>query len=658
MSRLPSRRSRCHRLTMRLCTLPFFIAAVAGIVIPDGQTLTLNDIPYFRSGLPVSRFEWDLDDIPFPISSSEKMGVVPLTVLPVNATTQLDSILASFRQQDDVFQDAFLRAVYLSSSNPGDQNIPSNDALLTFRSYGTETLLTGQEVAAGPWISANLTVDLPPGPYFVFQPTGEVFRAYRLYPDNDMAFVQATISDEKGGFMAMPAVTENAMTKDVAVPSRLYSTPTREQPLAGLRVGVKDIFHLKGLRTGGGSRSYYFLYGPQNVTAPSIQRLIDLGAVVVGKTGTVQFSTGDRPTADWVDFHCSFNPRGDGYQSPSGSSSGSGAAIASYEWLDLAVGSDTGGSVRLPASLQGLYGNRPSTGAISLEHVLPLSAPLDTAGVFARHPGLWARTVQSWYPNFERSYTSFPGRLLLVDDGWNGTGISPHAHRHLTRFVDRLEEFLQVPREMVDIQQRWRDTHTSPPLELNDLLNETYAILTAVDQYNRLAKPFYSDYAAVHDGRRPFINPGPRFRWQWGQDRGGDAAYEVALRNMTIFREWWETLGFGQPDKASCSESLVVSMFSSGEVDYRDEYYASTVPPPVGWSTLYASVMAGTPEVVVPLGEIPYQSRITLHEEYLPVTAALQMARGCDHVLADLVAALGEKGILQSVGVGSRMYSS
>ncbi|PKY02366.1 putative amidase [Aspergillus campestris IBT 28561] len=633
---------------MRLCTVTLLAAAVVGTTIPDGQTLTLNDIPYFLSGIPVSRFQYDLVDSPFPFSPSDGTGMVPLTVLSVNATTQLDSVLASFRHEDDVFQDAFLGAVYLASSHQGDNGLPMDDFMLTLQSVGMETLLAGPGVVAGPWVSANLTMGLSPGPYFVSQHTGQVFRAYRLYPDHNMAFVQATISDEKGGFMAFPAITENAMTKDVAVPSRLYSTPTREQPLAGLRVGVKDIFHIKGLRTSGGSRSYYFLYGRQNVTASSIQRLIDLGAVVVGKTGTVQFSTGDRPTADWVDFHCPFNPRGDGYQAPGGSSSGSGAAIASYEWLDLAVGSDTGGSVRFPAALQGVYGNRPSTGAISLDHVLPLSPLLDTAGMLARHSGLWARTVQSWYPNFERNYTSFPRQLLLADDGWDGAGMSPHAHHLLTRFADRLEGFLQVPRTLVNIQQRWRDTHASAPLELNHLLNETYAIITAVDQYNRLAKPLYADYASRYDGRRPFINPGPRYRWQWGQDRGGDAAYEVALRNMTIFREWWETLGFGRSDEASCSEALVVSMFSSGEVDYRDEYYESTVSPPFGWSTDYASVMAGAPEVVVPLGEIPYQSAITLHEEYLPVTAALQMARGCDHVLADLVAALGEKGILQS----------
>ena len=116
------------------------------------------------------------------------------------------------------------------------------------------------------------------------------------------------------------------MTKSVAVPSRLYYTPSSDKPLAGvssrksfadthltelqkLRLGVKDIFHLKGLRTSGGNRAFHDLYPPRNATGSALQRLIDMGAVIVGKMGTVQFANGDNPTADWVDFHCPFNPR-------------------------------------------------------------------------------------------------------------------------------------------------------------------------------------------------------------------------------------------------------------------------------------------------------------------------------------------------------------
>ncbi|KAF2797298.1 hypothetical protein K505DRAFT_298554 [Melanomma pulvis-pyrius CBS 109.77] len=83
---------------------------------------------------------------------------------------------------------------------------------------------------------------------------------------------------------------------------------------------------------------------PAGETAPALQRLIDLGAVVVGKTKTTQFALGERPTADYVDQLAPFNPRGDGYQHPQGSSCGTGAGVASYDWLDFGTGSDTGGS--------------------------------------------------------------------------------------------------------------------------------------------------------------------------------------------------------------------------------------------------------------------------------------------------------------------------
>ncbi|KAH7072493.1 amidase signature domain-containing protein [Paraphoma chrysanthemicola] len=70
-----------------------------------------------------------------------------------------------------------------------------------------------------------------------------------------------------------------------------------------------------------------------------------MGAVIIGKTKTTQFALGERPTADYVDQLAPFNPRGDGYQHPQGSSAGTGAGLASYDWMDIATGSDTGGSL-------------------------------------------------------------------------------------------------------------------------------------------------------------------------------------------------------------------------------------------------------------------------------------------------------------------------
>ncbi|KAA8642558.1 hypothetical protein EYZ11_009983 [Aspergillus tanneri] len=645
---------------MYIGALLSLVTAAAGAAVPNGQTISLNGIPYYISGIPVSTIQGHNSSL-FDMSLVEGIDIIPFSVIPITPTTRIDSLLSDYTQRDDVFQSAFLRTVLLTlnSQRTGGKNISISDHVSVLKSTGNKLLMTGQGLPSSSstgTVPAQLSKDLPSGPYFVSASTGQVFRAYRLYPDDNLAFIQAAISDEKTGFLPMPAVTENAMTKDVAVPSRLYYTPTSKYPLAGLRVGVKDIFHVRGLKTSGGSRSYYYLYGTQNHTAPSVQRLLDLGAILVGKTGTVQFANGDRPTADWVDFHCPFNPRGDGYQAPGGSSSGSGAAIGSYSWLDLAVGSDTGGSMRSPAASQGVYGNRPSTGAISLEHVLPLSPAIDTAGVFARNAELWAQVTNAWYPHFRRNYTSFPRQIYLGGNEWDGAGITPEAHGLLNTFVQHLEKFLRTNQTTVNVSQRWKDTHPDTAPSLEETLNLTYATLTSVDQFNHLAVPLFADYAAANYGRRPFINPGPLARWQWGQTNGGNASYEVALRNMTKFRNWWETAGYGALDESSCSKGLFVSVYSTGSTNYRNQYFDPPDAPPLGFSTGRIAVFAGSPEVVVPVGESPYKSTISLQTEYLPVTVALQMARGCDHVLADLVAGLGKKGILRPVETGPRLY--
>ncbi|KAH6637210.1 hypothetical protein F5144DRAFT_487713 [Chaetomium tenue] len=84
------------------------------------------------------------------------------------------------------------------------------------------------------------------------------------------------------------------------------------------------------------------------------------------------FADREYPPSDWIDYHCPFNPRGDGYLVPEGSSSGSAAAVAAYDWLDASLGTDTSASIRAPAAAQGIFGLRTSHGAISTEGVVPL----------------------------------------------------------------------------------------------------------------------------------------------------------------------------------------------------------------------------------------------------------------------------------------------
>ena len=132
-----------------------------------------------------------------------------------------------------------------------------------------------------------------------------------------------------------------------------------------LRFGVKDTIALKGLRTGFGSQAWLDTYPAEKTTAPVIKLLVNAGAIVVGEVKTTEFTEGVDP-CEWIDTICPYNPRGDGQQKPSSPSTGSAAAAAAYEWLDFTVGTDTGGYIRHPAGVNGVFGNRPTTGVIDL----------------------------------------------------------------------------------------------------------------------------------------------------------------------------------------------------------------------------------------------------------------------------------------------------
>ena len=126
----------------------------------------------------------------------------------------------------------------------------------------------------------------------------------------------------------------------VAVPSRICSPPSTDLPLLGKRIGVKELFDVAGLRMALSNHAFYAMSTPAQTTAPAIQKVLDAGAVMVGTTKCSSMISREDPV-EAVDFQAPFNPRGDGYQSPVGSSSGSAAAIASYEWLDFTIGSDS-----------------------------------------------------------------------------------------------------------------------------------------------------------------------------------------------------------------------------------------------------------------------------------------------------------------------------
>ena len=161
---------------------------------------------------------------------------------------------------------------------------------------------------------------------------------------------------------------------------RMTMAPTAAGPLSGLTFAVKDLIDVAGVRTGGGNPDWLKAQAPAATSAPAVAALLDAGATLNGKTITDELAFGLEGTN--AHYGMPVNPVCPD-RIPGGSSSGSGVAVAA-RLVDFALGTDTGGSVRVPSSFVGVFGFRPTHGAVSLEGVIPFSPSYDTVGWFAR----------------------------------------------------------------------------------------------------------------------------------------------------------------------------------------------------------------------------------------------------------------------------------
>ncbi len=158
-------------------------------------------------------------------------------------------------------------------------------------------------------------------------------------------------------------------------------------PLKGLRFAAKDIFDVAGHVTGGGNPDWARTHGPATETAPAVQRLLDAGATLAGKTITDELTRGILGIN--AHYGTPVNPRAPD-RVPGGSSSGS-ASVVAEGLVDFALGSDTGGSVRVPASFCGIHGIRPTHGRIPLKGIIEQAPSFDTVGWFATDAGVMER---------------------------------------------------------------------------------------------------------------------------------------------------------------------------------------------------------------------------------------------------------------------------
>lgn len=161
---------------------------------------------------------------------------------------------------------------------------------------------------------------------------------------------------------------------------RVSVPPTGAGPLSGLTFAVKDLIDVAGVPTGGGNPDWLKTQKPAGTSAPTVAALLAAGAALNGKTITDELAFGLEGTN--VHYGMPINPVCPD-RLPGGSSSGSGVAVAAA-LVDFALGTDTGGSVRVPSSFVGVFGFRPTHGAVSLDGVVPFSPSYDTVGWFAR----------------------------------------------------------------------------------------------------------------------------------------------------------------------------------------------------------------------------------------------------------------------------------
>lgn len=206
-------------------------------------------------------------------------------------------------------------------------------------------------------------------------------------------------------------------------------------PLAGLTFAVKDLFDVAGYPTGGGSPALLARSGIRTRTAPAVRRLLDAGARFVGKTHMDEFAFS--MTGRNAHFGTPVNG-GAPDRIPGGSSSGSASAV-SNRLCDTALGSDTGGSVRAPASHCGLFGIRPTHGRISLEDCLPMAPSFDTCGFFARTGDVFESVAAVMLGNDAAPLPQEP-RLLLAADAFAmlDTEVRAVLAPHLSRIEARL----------------------------------------------------------------------------------------------------------------------------------------------------------------------------------------------------------------------------
>jgi len=377
-------------------------------------------------------------------------------------------------------------------------------------------------------------------------------------------------------------------------------------PLHGIPIAVKDSINTKGLETTAGSRILRGYVPPYDATA--VARLISAGAVILGKTNMDEFSMGS--TGENSAFGPTRNPW-DASRVPGGSSSGSAAAVAAG-LVPAALGADTGGSVRCPASFTGTFGIRPSYGRVSRYGLIAYASSMDQIGPIARSTKDLALILSIIAGRDPMDLTSsaapvpdYLGALEWDVSGWRaavireavGEGVDERVSSEFWRAVDAISG-LGV--DVEEVSFGW----------LDDALAAYYVIASAEASSN----------LARYDGIRYGLSPPHSGDWRsyFERVRGGGFGREVKVRIMlgtyALSAGYFEELYI----RALKVRRLVADGLSSALRKYRVLLSPTmpTPPPRIGERTADSLAMylmdvetipaslAGLPALSVPIGRV------------------------------------------------------
>ena len=344
-------------------------------------------------------------------------------------------------------------------------------------------------------------------------------------------------------------------------------------PLAGLHFAVKDLFAVAGHTATCGNPGWAASHSPAERDAPPVKACLDAGATLIGRTIMDELAyslTGANPH-----YGTPANPNAPG-RFTGGSSCGSAAAVAGGA-ADFAFGTDTGGSIRVPASYCGLYGLRPTHGAISLDAAMPLAPRFDTVGWLARD----AETLRAVGDVLLRpdapGTPERPARLAVATDALE-LAETP-AQRALGSWIERLCKRFEGGRDV---------TLASAATGPLDGWTAAFRDLQA--------KQAYQSFAGWVAAAQPDFGPEMRTRWQFVTETAGRDTADAEARRDAVAVRLAELTAGETVIAVPCAPGAAPLMTADADTLAEHRKRALTLTAPAG--------LAGLPQIVLPLATV------------------------------------------------------